>query len=155
MFGGSDGVIEKASRAVNDIKIPSVRNNEFNKWFDNMSVEEFQKLWDDPKAQEIIKARIRKPGKLHEWLVASRADVFKKWGVSMDDIKEFRTLIEDVIFVNPPGVHGGIGSTTAHNEIIALIDHSSGFEKFVKSLNNWATDRLPNGILDLPEGLRR
>lgn len=73
----------------------------------------------------------------------------------MDDIKEMRSLIEDVQFINPRGVHGGRSSTKAHNEILKIIDSSYDYEEFAHRLNEWASRRMKNGILDLPEGLRR
>ena len=138
-----------------NMEIPSVRNGEFNQWFDNLTPEELEKLWENPQLRKKIEDRIRKPGGYHEWHLVSRTPKFKRWGVSMDDIKEMRTLIDDVEFVNPPGVHGGRGSTKAHNEILKLIDESETYEGFVLKLNAWARQRLKNGIKDLPSGLRR
>lgn len=99
--------------------------------------------------------RIRQPGGYHEWHLVSRTPEFKKWGVSIDDIKGMRSLIDDIEFKNPWGIHGGTGSTTAHNQILNIIETSSSYGEFVRRLNDWARDRLKNGILDLPEGLRR
>jgi hypothetical protein len=138
-----------------NMEIPSVRNGEFNQWFDNLTPEELEKLWQNPQLRKKIEDRIRRPGGYHEWHLVSRTPKFKCWGVSMDDIKEMRTLIDDVEFVNPPGVHGGRGSTKAHNEILKLIDESETYESFVSKLNAWARQRLKNGIIDLPSGLRR
>ncbi|MBO4107926.1 pre-toxin TG domain-containing protein [Streptococcus suis] len=143
------------SGSVDDVVIPSVRDGEFNKWFDSLTSEEFIKLWDNPQIRKIIEDRIRKPGGYHEWHLVSRTPKFKSWGVSMDDIKEMRTLTIDVEFINPPGRHGGRGSTKAHNEILKIIDSASTYEDFVVELNEWAKRRMKNGILDLPIGLRR
>jgi len=66
-----------------------------------------------------------------------------------------RTLTKDVEFVNPPGYHGRRGSTKAHNEILKIIDYAPDYESFVRELNEWASKRMKNGVLDLPEGLRR
>ena len=107
------------------------------------------------KFREIIEDRIRYPYGKHEWLMVSQADKFKEWGVSMDDIKSFTTPTKDVEFINPLGFHGGTGSTTAHNQILRLINEATSYEEFVYMLNEWAVDRLPNGVIDLPEGLRR
>ncbi|MBC6314044.1 T7SS effector LXG polymorphic toxin [Listeria grandensis] len=145
----------KVKRSYPKIKVPSVRNGEFNKWFDNASVKEFKTAWSDPKIRSKIEDRIRQPGGYHEWHLVSRAPKFKEWGVSMDKIKELRTLTVDVKFINPPGIHGGKGSTKAHNEILKIIDESPNYETFVSRLNVWATTRMSNGRLDLPEGLRR
>ncbi|WWZ73332.1 T7SS effector LXG polymorphic toxin [Bacillus pumilus] len=135
--------------------IPSVRNKEFNKWFDKLSVDEFEKAWNVPALRSKIEDRIRQPGGYHEWHLVARTPQFKKWNVSMDRIKELRTLTKDVEFVNPPGRHGGRGSTKAHNEILKIIDNAPDYESFVRELNEWAGKRMKNGVQDLPEGLRR
>ncbi|WP_417894463.1 ribonuclease YeeF family protein [Bacillus safensis] len=135
--------------------IPSVRNKEFNKWFDKLSVDEFEKAWNVPALRSKIEDRIRQPGGYHEWHLVARTPQFKKWDVSMDRIKELRTLTKDVEFVNPPGRHGGRGSTKAHNEILKIIDNAPDYESFVRELNEWASKRMKNGVQDLPEGLRR
>ncbi|MDR6999668.1 hypothetical protein [Neobacillus niacini] len=143
------------SKNLNDVEIPSVRNNEFNKWFDSLSPIEFEEMWNNPELRSKIEDRIRRPGGYHEWHLVARTPIFKQWGISMDDIKEMRSLTKDVEFVNPPGRHGRRGSTKAHNEILKIIDSSSDYESFVKRLNEWAKNRMKNGIIDLPKGLRR
>ncbi|MGD7006911.1 T7SS effector LXG polymorphic toxin [Metabacillus sp. 84] len=140
---------------IGKINIPSIRNGEFNKWFDDLSSEEFNKMWENPKLRKRIEDRIRKPGGYHEWHLVARTPKFKEWGISMNDIKEMRTLTKDVKFINPPGVHGGEGSTVAHNQILRIIDTSKDYDTFVKRLNNWAEDRLESGKMGLPIGLRR
>ncbi|THE09672.1 hypothetical protein E1I69_21555 [Bacillus timonensis] len=143
------------SKHSRDVNIPSVRNNEFNEWFDNLPAKEFEEMWNDPKLRIKIEDRIRQPGGYHEWHLVARTPKFKQWGISMDDIKEMRSLTKDVEFVNPPGRHGSRGSTKAHNEILKIIDNASDYESFVKGLNEWSKNRMKNGIMDLPEGLRR
>ena len=150
-FQGKMGVKE----AGKSTDIPSVRNKEFNKWFDKLSVDEFEKAWNVPALRSKIEDRIRQPGGYHEWHLVARTPQFKKWDVSMDRIKELRTLTKDVEFVNPPGRHGGRGSTKAHNEILKIIDTAPDYESFVRELNEWASKRMKNGVQDLPEGLRR
>ncbi|WP_405097379.1 hypothetical protein [Oceanobacillus sp. FSL H7-0719] len=152
--GGSRGS-GKGSGSGKDIQIPSVRNNEFNKWFDNLSVDKFEEMWSVPHLRSKIEDRIRRPGGYHEWHLVARTPKFKQWGVSMDDIKDMRTLTKDVEFVNPPGRHGRRGSTKAHNEILKIIDSAPNYESFVRELNEWVSKRMKNGVLDLPEGLRR
>ncbi len=138
-----------------NVKIPSVRNNEFNKWFDNLSVDEFEEMWSVPQLRSKIEDRIRRPGGYHEWHLVARTPKFKQWGVTMDDIKEMRSLTKDVEFINPSGRHGRRGSTKAHNEILKIIDTAPDYDIFVKGLNEWAANRMKNGVMDLPEGLRR
>ena len=79
--------VKKASGAVDDITIPSVRNNEFNKWFDNLTSKQLDEVWKNPEIRKKIEDRIRRPGGYHEWHLVSITPSFKKWGVSMDDIK--------------------------------------------------------------------
>ncbi|MGG3755641.1 WXG100 family type VII secretion target [Bacillus anthracis] len=148
-------VVKGTGEAIGKINIPSIRNGEFNKWFDGLSSKEFNKMWENPKLRKRIEDRIRRPGGYHEWHLVARTPKFKEWGISMNDIKEMRTLTKDVKFVNPPGVHGGEGSTVAHNQILRIIDTSKDYETFVKRLNNWAEDRLESGKMGLPIELRR
>jgi len=95
-----------------------------------------------------VEDRVRHPGGYHEWHLIARTPRFKNWGISMKDIKEVRTLTKNVEFVNPPGRHGGRGSTKAHNEILKVIDSSSNYESLIKNLNEWAEIRMKNGITD-------
>ena len=138
----------------NDISIPSVRNGEFANWFNNISNDEFQQIWSVSKLQNQVKARLRSPGGLHEWHLVSRADVFKNWGVKAEQISELRTAISDVKFVNPTGMHGGKGSTMAHNELLDIIDTSLSHDTFVRRLQNWSSYRLDGGVSSLPQGLQ-
>ncbi|EIT83760.1 hypothetical protein A374_18761 [Fictibacillus macauensis ZFHKF-1] len=91
---------------------------------------------------------------LHGLFLVSRAPQFKFWDISAEKIKDLRTAISDVKFVNPKGIHGGLGSTKAHNELLAIIDTSNDYNTFIRRLNNWAYYRLEGGISSLPEGLR-
>ena len=124
----------------------------FNKWFNDLTPDEFDALWENIKLRNKVKSRLRHPGGLHEWLMVSRAHVFKRWGVTADEIKDLRTKIELVIFKNPPGYHGGPGSTKAHNEILKLIDSSSDYLEFKTKLISWSEERLQGGKKSLPEG---
>ncbi|MCL2151750.1 MAG: DUF4280 domain-containing protein [Oscillospiraceae bacterium] len=135
--------------------VPSVRNGEFEKWFDSLTKDEFETVWANPELKETIKDRLRSPGGYHEWLPVSRAKVFKEWGVSATDIKSLRTPTEDVKFVNPKGRHGGKGSTKAHNEILDIVDTSSNYEEFESRLNDWADSRFEGGSGALPKGFSR
>lgn len=135
--------------------MPSVRNGEFETWFDSLTPSEFETVWANPKLQTAIRARLRHPGGFHEWLPVSRANKFKSWGVPAERIRVLRSRIGEVRFVNPAGQHGGLGSTTAHNEIIRLIDTSSSYGEFVSRLQGWAAGRLEGGVRALPPGLRR
>lgn len=121
---------------------------------DSLSPDEFDKVWADPKLRDTIKDRLRHPGGLHEWHLVSRADVFKRWGVTSEQIAEMRTLISETKFVNPTGKHGAKGSTKAHNELLEVIDSSTDYDMFRRRLQNWANYRLDGGIDALPDGLK-
>ncbi|MGE7767282.1 ribonuclease YeeF family protein [Peribacillus sp. NPDC096540] len=134
--------------------VPTVRNGEFKNWFNSLTTEEFDKVWADPKLRESIKDRLRHPGGLHEWHLVSRADTFKYWGVTAEQIVEMRTLISETKFVNPTGKHGGKGSTKAHNELLKIIDTSEDYDMFKRRLQNWAEYRFEGGSDALPGGLK-
>ncbi|MGG3476460.1 T7SS effector LXG polymorphic toxin [Peribacillus frigoritolerans] len=134
--------------------VPTVRNGQFKNWFNSLTTEEFDKVWADPKLRESIKDRLRHPGGLHEWHLVSRADTFKYWGVTAEQIVEMRTLISETKFVNPTGKHGGKGSTKAHNELLKIIDTSEDYDMFKRRLQNWADYRFEGGSDALPSGLK-
>lgn len=136
------------------IKVPTVKSGEFNEWFNSLSVDELDELWKDKSTRKAIERQLRAPGGMHEWHLVSRAPQFKYWGVSSEQIRDLRTVINDVEFVNPVGKHGQLGSTAAHNELLGIIDSSCDYDMFVRRLNNWANYRLKGGIEGLPEGLR-
>ena len=138
----------------NTCKVPTARSGKFNDWFDSLSVDELDELWKNPSTRKAIERQLRYPGGMHEWHMVSRAPQFKYWGVSAEEITGMRTAISDVRFVNPSGWHGGFGSTTAHNELLGIIDSSIDYDMFVRRLNNWANYRLRGGIEALPQGLR-
>ena len=134
--------------------VPTVKNGEFNEFFNSLSVDELDALWSKPEIRDVIEARLRSPGGLHEWHLVSRTPQFKYWDISAEQIKDLRTLTSEVEFVNPSGVHGGRGSTAAHNELLKIIDTSNDYDTFVRRLNNWANYRLKGGVEALPEGLQ-
>ncbi len=131
--------------------VPGLKN--FSEWFDNLLPTEFDELWKNVALRNKVKVRLRHPGGLHEWLMVSRTYVFKRWGVTVDEIKRIRTKIEKVIFDNPPGFHGGPGSTKAHNEILDLIDSSKSYNEFRDKLIIWADKRLKGGKNSLPKAI--
>lgn len=57
-------------------------------------------------------------------------------------------------FVNPKGIHGGKGSTKAHNELLEAIDSPLDYNTFKRRLRNWANYRLEGGINALLKALR-
>jgi len=134
--------------------IPSVRDGKFNRFFNSLTPDELDDLWKDERIKKTISSRLRQPGKLHEWHMVAATPQFKRWGLTAERIKETRTLIKDVEFINPGGKHGQNGSTTAHNEILDIINSSIDYDMFVRRLNTWADYRLKDGRNSLPQGLR-
>ncbi|WP_257474505.1 hypothetical protein [Bacillus pumilus] len=151
-YKGIDNANDITKLTVDDI--PTAKSGNFNKFFNSLTNKELDELWTDKRIRKKIERQLREPGGLHEWHLVSRAPQFKHWNISAEEIKDLRTAISDVKFVNPNGVHGGLGSTKAHNELLAIIDTSSDYDIFVRRLNNWANYRLEGGISSLPEGLR-
>jgi RHS repeat-associated protein len=153
--------------------VPSNRGGAFNRWFDNLTPDELDALWRSDRQigsssiRELIEDRIRNPGGLHEWLMAGRANKFKRWGVGMDTIKELRTVITDralklkrpsdlpshIAPAIPRGYHSGPLSGRFHYELRALIDASRNYSDFTLRMRRFAERWLPNGIQDLPPGL--
>ncbi|KMN42958.1 hypothetical protein VK90_21640 [Bacillus sp. LK2] len=150
---GKGSKIEDISKLTTE-DIPTAKSGKFNDFFNSLSSAELDELWKDKKIRKKIERQLREPGGLHEWHLVSRAPQFKFWDTSAEKIKDLRTAISDVKFVNPKGVHGGLGSTKAHNELLAIIDTSNDYNTFIRRLNNWAHYRLEGGISSLPEGLR-
>ena len=110
------------------------KSGNFNNFFNSLTSKELDELWKDKRIRKKIERQLREPGGLHEWHLVSRAPQFKHWNISVEEIKDLRTAISDVKFVNPNGVHGGLGSTKAHNELLAIIDTSSDYDTFVRRL---------------------
>ena len=153
--------------------VPANRGGAFNRWFDNLTPDELDALWRSDRQigsssiRELIEDRIRSPGGLHEWLMAGRANKFKRWGVGMDTIKDLRTVITDralklkrpsdlpshIAPLVPRGYHGGPLSGRFHYELRALIDASRNYRDFTLRMRRFAKRWLPNGIQDLPPGL--
>lgn len=154
LFNSNKGTSGQTVKKVRKTIVPTVKSGEFNKWFNSLSTKQLDELWSDKKIRRAIERQLRDPGGMHEWHLVSRAPTFKHWGVTAEQIRELRTAINEVEFVNPTGKHGGLGSTAAHNELLKIIDSSKDYNMFVRRLNNWANYRLKGGVEALPEGLR-
>lgn len=68
----------------------------------------------------IIESRIRYPGGYHEWHLVFQAPIFKRCGVTAEDIAEMRSLTKEVEFVNQQEDMGLMD--------LDLIDHSLDYE---------------------------
>lgn len=166
--GGSDklvvvkegGDLVKTNRSLNELapngRIP--KNEQFNKWFDDLNQDELNTVWNNEKVRKQIEAEIRKPGGLHEWCMVCEVQQFKSWGVKMTEIKEFRTKTTSLKGTNPvtgePFAHSiinnngvivpGPGSKTFHNELQNLISSSRNLkefnEKLITLIERWKID---------------
>ena len=130
--------------------IPTSKNGGFDKFFNSLTPDELDELWKDKSIRKKIERNLRYPGGMHEWHMVSRTPTFKRWGLSAEDIKTMRTKISNVEFINPSGLHGKLGSTKAHNEILGIIDSSIDYNMFKRRLNNWSNYRLKGGVNSLP-----
>ena len=80
----------------------------------------------------------------------------KEWGVSMGEIKRFRTEIPELKWTHPdtgrPGAHDGYGSGKFHNELKYIIDNSSSLDEFNNGVlqlrDRWQIE--PSLLPDLP-----
>ncbi|GLI82622.1 hypothetical protein ANABIO32_03090 [Rossellomorea marisflavi] len=97
--------ITSRTNIYNPKDIPSVRDGEFIRWFDNITLDELEIAWANPEVKKVISSRFRSPGKLLEWLMVARAPTFIRWGISAKQIQKLRTPTKDVEFINPPGKH--------------------------------------------------
>ncbi|WP_171005566.1 LXG domain-containing protein [Bacillus sp. E(2018)] len=148
--------ITSRTNIYNSKDIPSVRDGEFIRWFDNITIDELEIAWANPEVKKVISSRLRTPGKLHEWLMIARAPTFKRWGISAKQIQELRTPTKDVEFINPPGKHHRApGSKRAHNEILEIIDTSLDYDTFVRRLQMWSHYRYKGGVEGLPGTLKK
>ncbi|HEX4143200.1 MAG TPA: hypothetical protein VHY91_06595 [Pirellulales bacterium] len=126
----------------------------FRRWFDELTPDEFQTVWKNPKLRQAVEDGLRWPGGQHEWLMVGRTPKLKEWGLTADQIAEMRTPISRIRFKNPPGGHAGENATTTHNQILKMIDSSPDFATFKARLRTWANERLVGGADALPSGLR-
>jgi filamentous hemagglutinin len=129
-------------------RIPSATSGNFVAWFDDLSVEELDMLWSNPKIKGYIEDAIRAPGGYHEWCMVCRAPTFKQWGVSMAEIQRFRTKTKELKWIHPEtglkGGHGGDGSGKFHFELKNIIDNSKSLEEFnaqiIQLRDRWKID---------------
>jgi filamentous hemagglutinin len=89
--------------------------------------------------------------------MAGRADVFKRWGVTIEAIRAMRSRTISFTLKHAShgaGMHGRRLSGTFHNELKTLIDDSKSFPEFKSRLRHLADRWLTGGRKDLPIGLQ-
>ena len=161
--------IKEGYRTLDEIlingKIPpnSKINNKFHKWFNELTLDEFDLVWSSNVYREMLEIRIRYLGRFHEWCMVCETRKFKAWNVPMEEIHRFRTKTLELKGTNPitgePFAHSvinaegrvvsGPGSKTFHNELQKIISSSNELEDFnsklVKLIVRWKInpDLLP------------
>ena len=131
--------------------VPSSDN--FNTWFDSLTVDQLKILMTDNKVKERITQKLRL-GDRHEWLMVSNAVISKSWGLSAYDIQTLTNYTSEVYFLNVKnkagaersGFHTGTsGSILAHmgpEGIDKMMKTSSSLNEFKLKLNIWADEHL-------------
>lgn len=137
--------------------IPTFKSGDFNKWFDERTPEELEKLYNkSKKIRRKVEAGLRADGGMHEFLMVSKAPKWKKWGVTTEQVhNDYAVPTEKLKWTIPStGELGGHrivdphtqevtapGSTTFHKELESLIDNSSSLTEFDGKLeelyNKW------------------
>ena len=132
----------------------------FRRWFDDVGIDELDRLYSILNARDILKDRLRHGGGDHEWLLVAKGNVFRRWGRTYDEIVGMSTPTNLTFFRDPvSGIippHGTNAiSAQAHNHIAKLVDVANDYDDFVRRLRGWAQSGwLPNGVADLPVDLR-
>ncbi len=157
-----------------EAKVPTNRQG-FDEWFDSLTSNECNQLWECPSIKKIIKDRLR-DGNNHEWYKVSNANVAKEWGLTTQEIKydavtEINTNnSNDLWFVDIEGGEGNIisgrhgdgkkaidsthttlensASSYAHKELDNLFNANGNNDDYLRSLNEWADSHLISTIKD-------
>lgn len=95
-------------------------------WLDNLPMELLMLLWDDETERNKIKGLMRYPGGYHEWLMLAAIPMLKVMEIPMAYVLEYRTpTAECCFFINDVQCwHGGMGSTTMHNDLFMEIGNA-------------------------------
>ena len=144
---------DEGSSGIN-VSIPSSKDD-FAKFFDETDSETFSKIFNDKAAHDKITNRLRNwPRGQHEWLKVSRADEFKSWGVTFDDINSLRTPTKDVKFIDENGNvgahHNSKPGSWAHKQMDKMIDESGSLDEYWEKLQVWSDKHVVGGREALP-----
>ena len=142
----------------------------FAEWYNNATKMEVEEAMAIASLKERITTGLRNGGQMHEWLPVSQAAISRGWGVTAEEIWQWTTPTKKTYFINIIGAdgvvrsgrHGWESSTSAHNQIIAMMKESQTLGEFKKRLNLWADEHVKvitgEGIFvgrnALPAGLR-
>jgi hypothetical protein len=138
-------------------KVPE--GKDFGPWWNKLTPEEHDLLWQDRRVQNTIRSRVLGSGGTHEWLKRSQLNKLKELGFSMEEIKAFTSPTKKTGGPNPLHSgerwrHGGTGSTEMHNSLDELFKNAKDRNDLLRRYGYWANSWLDNGIDSLPPALR-
>ena len=92
-------------------------------FLDQISIADFQYLWENQEYHDNIAALIRDPGNMHEWLMVSALPYLKVMGIPMGFVKDYRDPVSNCVFWidGKKGCHGRELSTQMHNYLLNAI----------------------------------
>ena len=133
-------------------------SSSFKKWFDEVDLNELDRVYRIPEARDYIKGKLRHGGGDHEWLLVSRGNRSRSWGLGYDEITTLTTPTKSTWFLGAKGARHAHDRTSvsklAHDELGRLMDDSQSYAEYLTKLRTWATTNLPNGVNDLPAAMR-
>lgn len=64
--------------------IPTVKSGNFEEFFNRLTPEQLEQIWDNKHLRRKIERQLRAPGGMHEWHLVSCAPQFKRWGFMLN-----------------------------------------------------------------------
>ena len=64
--------------------IPTVKSGNFEEFFNRLTPEQLEQIWDNKHLRRKIERQLRAPDGMHEWHLVSRAPQFKRWGFMLN-----------------------------------------------------------------------
>lgn len=155
--------------------------DEIIQWLQEVQTEVLFAIWQDPGNRKVIGNLLRYPGGQHEWLMVALVPYFKRMGIPLDWIREYRTPTDACSFTyydeegrEEVGWHGEAGSGHMHfclkNYFLCAYKHfleeeleeGEGLELVADCLElfmeefypEWDEEDIPQALPDLIEALR-
>ncbi|KZL13051.1 hypothetical protein [Pseudovibrio sp. Ad37] len=161
----------KKSRSIEELlpdgKVPTLTKG-FEKWFDELSPDELDKLWAIPKHHRAIKRQMLNGGEKHEWLKRSQLPKLKRLGFSAAEVMDWTSptkLTEGPDPTRQPGERwrhskegggrgSGVGSKKMHESLDEIIETAESRQELLRRLGYWANSWLDNGVDSFPDKLK-
>ena len=89
---GSSGKVESFYDDIKNIttkNILTVKSGYFEKFFNSLTVEELDFIWEKKELRKKIERQLRYPGGMHEWHLVSRTPQFKYWDITFEKIASY------------------------------------------------------------------